>query len=67
MDIHIILEKGESGYWVYSPELPGCTSWGESIESARANMKEAVSGHIAVAREFGEESIVQPLVEVMRV
>jgi len=42
----IILEKTETGYSVYSPDLPGCVSVGETQEDARKNMREAIRFHL---------------------
>ena len=67
MDIHIVIEKGESGYWVYSPELPGCTSWGQDLSEARKNMKDAVNGHLDVAREYNDDVINNPVVETLHI
>jgi predicted RNase H-like HicB family nuclease len=44
--VSIVLEQDESGYFAYSPELPGCYSQGESYEAAVANIKEAVDLYI---------------------
>ena len=42
----IVLEKNETGYSAYSPDLPGCVSTGQSSEETEANMKEAIEFHI---------------------
>ena len=44
MKWRVILERDEiSGDWaVWCPELPGCTSAGESEEEAMANIREAI-------------------------
>jgi plasmid stabilization system protein ParE len=36
----IIIEKSETGYSTYSPDLPGCISTGATPEETEANMKE---------------------------
>ncbi len=49
MKLHAIIEKDESGYYVAEvPALPGCMSQGKTMEEARANIKEAVIGWLAV-------------------
>jgi predicted RNase H-like HicB family nuclease len=40
--VSIVIEKDESGYYAYSPELEGCQSQGDSFEEVLANMKEAI-------------------------
>ena len=42
----VILEKTESGYSAYLPELPGCISTGATIADIRNNIKDAVEFHI---------------------
>lgn len=39
----IFEEEKEGGYSVWVPDLPGCTSQGETLEEAIANIKEAIS------------------------
>jgi predicted RNase H-like HicB family nuclease len=51
----IIIEQEEDGsWWVRVPELPGCFSSGATREEAARNAHEAIEGHIAVMREFGD-------------
>ncbi|MBI5873899.1 MAG: type II toxin-antitoxin system HicB family antitoxin [Candidatus Omnitrophica bacterium] len=38
----IIEPEAEGGYSVHVPALPGCTSQGETIKEALANIKEAM-------------------------
>jgi predicted RNase H-like HicB family nuclease len=45
--LHPDLEDG--GYWVECPELPGCSSQGESLEEALDMIKDAIKGHLEVA------------------
>ncbi len=61
----VVLEKTESGYSAYLPDLPGCISTGESITDIKYSIREAVEFHIdgmrieklpipeAFARDFG--------------
>lgn len=41
-----VLEKGESSYGAWIPDLPGCVAVGESREETLALLKEAVDFHI---------------------
>jgi len=67
MDIHIIIEKGDEGFWVYTPELPGCTSWGATQQEARSNMIEAIHAHLEIQKEYGEQIREKPVVELLHV
>ena len=46
MKYTVILEKGESSYGAYIPDLPGCVAVGESREETLTLLKEAVDFHI---------------------
>ena len=40
--VNIVFSKDENGYYVSSPDLPGCHSQGDTYEEARKNIQEAV-------------------------
>jgi len=42
----VVLEKSETGYSAYSPDLPGCVSTGQTPEETEVNMREAIEFHI---------------------
>ena len=42
----VVIEKSETGYSSYSPDVPGCVSTGATVEECEANMKEAIEFHI---------------------
>ena len=48
--LHPDLEDG--GYWVECPNLPGCSSQGDSIEEALDMIKDAIRGHLEVEEEI---------------
>ena len=50
-----IIEKASKGYGVFFPDLPGCTSFGETVEKAAANAFVAAQAHAALAGEYGEK------------
>jgi predicted RNase H-like HicB family nuclease len=50
----VIFEQAEHNWAAYVPDLPGCISTGKTLEETERNIQEAVRGHIAVLREFGE-------------
>jgi len=51
--LHPDLEDG--GYWVECPELPGCSSQGDSVEEALDMIKDAIKGHHEVEEELKKE------------
>lgn len=40
--VNVVFSKDENGYYVSSPDLPGCYSQGGTYEEARKNIQEAV-------------------------
>jgi predicted RNase H-like HicB family nuclease len=42
----VIIEKTDTGYSAYSPDLPGCVTTGQTREETEKNMKEAIEFHI---------------------
>ncbi len=46
MQYLIIIEKTETGYSAYSPDLPGCVSTGATREEIEQNMHEAMEFHL---------------------
>ncbi len=51
--LHPDLESG--GFWVECPELPGCSSQGDSVEEALDMIKDAIRGHLEVEAEVKKE------------
>jgi predicted RNase H-like HicB family nuclease len=49
-----IVERAGAGYSVFFPDLPGCTSAGDSVNEALVNAEEALAGHLAVSAEHGD-------------
>jgi predicted RNase H-like HicB family nuclease len=54
MQYVIIIEKGESSYGAYAPDLPGCIAVGETEEEVRTLIAEAIEFHLEGMRENGE-------------
>ena len=51
-----IFEKApEGGYVASVPALPGCMTQGETFEETQENIKDAITGYIAILREDGDE------------
>lgn len=54
MEFPVIIHKDEgSVYGVSVPDVKGCHSWGDTIEEALRNTKEAIHSHIEVMLEEG--------------
>jgi predicted RNase H-like HicB family nuclease len=52
----IIIEPDEKGtYHAYVPALRGCHTWGESIEEAKKNIRDAMSLYIESMLDMGEK------------
>ena len=39
----VVIEKGETSYGAYVPDLPGCVAVAESLEEVRNLIKEAIA------------------------
>lgn len=50
----VIIEKGPNNFCAYVPDLPGCTSDGNTLEDILAGVREAIAGHLEVMREYGD-------------
>jgi len=51
----IVVEKSETGYSAYSPDVLGCIATGKSIDKTLANMKAALTMHLQALVEDGDE------------
>jgi predicted RNase H-like HicB family nuclease len=49
----IIIEKAESNYSAYVPDLPGCIATGLTIQEVEQQIKEAIDFHLEGLRENG--------------
>ena len=55
MDYIAIIEKAPDGsYSAYVPDLPGCTTCGDTDAEVRELIKEAVASHVELMKEHGE-------------
>jgi len=50
----VVIEKSETGYGAYVPDLPGCVSTGRTREEVEVNIREAIEFHIAGLLEDGD-------------
>lgn len=51
--MEIVEDKGEGGFVVSYPELPGCITVGQTVESAVANARDAKKAWLEAALEEG--------------
>ena len=50
----VIVEKGQTSFGAYVPDLPGCVAVGETKEEALSLIREAISLHLESLKESGE-------------
>ncbi len=50
----VLRKEPEGAYTAFVPSLPGCITWGRTVEHALEMAKEAIEGCIAVLEEEGE-------------
>ncbi len=50
----VILERGESSWGAWVPDLPGCVAVGETREEVERLIREAIDEHLDSLRESGE-------------
>ena len=49
----VVIEKGQSNYSAYVPDLPGCVAVGDTIEQTQREIQEAIEFHIEGLRADG--------------
>jgi len=49
----VVLERTQTGFSAYSPDLPGCITTGRTRDEVKANMREAVDFHLERLRMEG--------------
>ena len=49
----IVIEKSESNYSAYVPDLPGCVATGATVEETERELQEAIEFHIEGMRADG--------------
>lgn len=59
----VVIEKSETGFGAYVPDLPGCVAVAESEDEVRELIREAIEFHLDGLREDGE-SIPSPAAHV---
>lgn len=51
----VVIEKTETGYSAYSPDIPGCGSTGKTRAEVEHNIQEAIEFHVDGLRMEGFE------------
>lgn len=49
----VVIEKAESNYAAYVPDLPGCVATGDTLKDVEDQIQEAIAFHIQGMREDG--------------
>ena len=49
--ILVIIERGETSYGAYSPDVPGCVAVGDTIKEVELRMREALRSHLQMMQE----------------
>lgn len=49
----IVIERADSNYSAYVPDLPGCVATGATIEEVEQQIREAIAFHLEGLREDG--------------
>ena len=49
----IVVEKSQTGFSAYSPDVPGCIATGKTEQETESNMREAIEFHLEGMREEG--------------
>ena len=63
MKYAVIIERSETGFGAYAPDLPGCVAVAETEDEVRELIREAVEFHLDGLKEDGQP-IPQPAVRI---
>ncbi|MGI8586540.1 MAG: type II toxin-antitoxin system HicB family antitoxin [Chloroflexia bacterium] len=50
----VVIEPDEDSFHAYVPTLPGCHTFGATLDEARTNVMEAIELHIECMQQDGE-------------
>ncbi len=53
MKYAVVIEKSETGYGAYVPDLPGCVAVGATVSETERLIREAIEFHLEGLREDG--------------
>lgn len=54
MKFVIIIEKGDTNYGAYAPDIPGCIGLGQTPDEARQDLLSGLRGHLQLMAEDGD-------------
>ena len=57
----IVIEKTDTGYSAYSPDIPGCIATGGTRQEVKKNIKEAIEFHLEGLSMEKQEIMEQPI------
>ena len=62
MEVLLVIQKDEnSTYGVTVPGITGCYSWGDTVEDAVSNAREAIEAHLETSLETGASAALRPV------
>ena len=56
----VVIEPDEDAFHAYVQALPGCHTFGSTVEEAQANIREAIALHIEGMHESNEPLPIEP-------
>ena len=62
----IVLEKSDTGFSAYSPDLVGCIATGETLEATTALMRSALVLHLADVDELPKSRGIDAYLDALR-
>jgi predicted RNase H-like HicB family nuclease len=54
MKYAVVIEKAESNYSAYVPDLPGCVATGTTVSEVEKEIRDAIEFHLEGMRQDGE-------------
>ncbi|NJM27958.1 MAG: type II toxin-antitoxin system HicB family antitoxin [Pseudanabaena sp. RU_4_16] len=62
----IVLEKSETGFSAYSPDVPGCIATGATLEETTRMMRSALALHLAGIGDLPQPRGIDAYLEALR-
>ncbi|HEX2201659.1 MAG TPA: type II toxin-antitoxin system HicB family antitoxin [Longimicrobium sp.] len=56
MEHAVVIERGDTGFGAYVPDLPGCVAVAETEEEVRTLIREAIALHLDAMRDDDHDS-----------
>jgi predicted RNase H-like HicB family nuclease len=50
----IVIERTNTGFSAWSPDVPGCAAVGDTEEETALNLRDALKAHLGLMQEIGE-------------